>query len=344
MKKFKILAILLVLMMVLGSCGQKSSEEPSVEPDNSTGSVEEPIVSDSGAVIPTANDIKIPEGKVITVGYLAQNETDLFCVNMSQALRDEAAKFGSSVELIVSDAQGQAATQVSQAESLVAKGVDVIIISAIDKDACAPAVKNAVDAGIPVITLNTVVVNNDLATAYVGVDDTQAGEVAMEIMAEALGGKGTVNVILGQLGHPASEYRWTGMQEIIKNYPDMKIGSSQPADWDRAKALNVTEDWLSSTNKFDGILACNDEMAISAAHALASANVTDVKVVGVDALGEALELVKSGKMTGTVFQDAASQGRGSLDIALAAVLGMEIEKEYIIPFKKVTQENVDEFM
>lgn len=342
MKRFKVLAILLVLMMVLASCGQSTPEAPANQPsivDN-----DPPIVSASGAVVPTPAEIKIPEGTVITVGYLAQNETDQFCVNMGNALKAEAAKFGSSVELIASDAQGQAANQVSQAENMIAKEVDAVIMSAIDQDACAPAVEAIVNAGIPLITLNTVTVNNDLATAYIGVDDTQAGETAMQIMADALGGKGNVNVILGQLGHPASEYRWTGMNTILANYPDMKIGASQPADWDRAKAMNVTEDWLSSGNKFDGILACNDEMAISAAHALTAANVKDVKVVGVDALGEALELVKSGAMTGTVFQDAISQGRGALDLAVAAAVGMTIEKEYLIPFQKVTAENVDEYL
>lgn len=344
MKKFKILAILLVLMMVLVSCGQnKSSDEPSTDPDN-TGAPDTPIVSASGATIPLANEIKIPEGKVIKVGYLAQNETDQFNVFMSQALRAEAEKFGASVKLEVADGQSQAATQVSQAEDMVAKGMDVVIINCIDQNACAPAVKGIVDAGIPLITVNTVPVNNDLATAYVGVNDILAGEVAMQIMADALGGKGTVNVILGLLGHPASENRWTGMQNVLKNYPDIKIAASQPADWDRAKAMAVTEDWISSGNKFDGIIACNDEMAISAAHALSAANVEGVKIVGVDAIDEALALVKSGKMTGTVFQDAVSQGRGSLDIALAAVLGMEIEKEYVIPFQSVTKDNVDDYL
>lgn len=343
MKKIKVLALLLAMLMVFTACGQtESPEENGGTPPEPVA--EEAIVSSSGAQIPTVNELKIPEGEVITVGYLAQNETDQFCVFMGDSLASEAAKFGASLELLTSDAQGQAANQVSQAENMVSKGVDVVIISAVDKDACAPAVQTVVDAGIPIITLNTVVVNNDLATAYVGVNDEEAGVVAMEIMGEALGGEGTVNIILGQLGHPASEYRWTGVQTKLKDYPGITIGASLPADWDRAKAMSVTEDWMSGGVDFNGIIAMNDEMAISAAHALAAANVTDVKVVGVDALDEALELVKSGKMAGTVFQDAAQQGRGALLIAVAAVLGIDIEKEYLIPFKKVTMENVDEFM
>ena len=117
-----------------------------------------------------------------------------------------------------------------------------------------------------------------------------------EVMAEALNGKGKINIVQGLLGHPANENRMTGIQTALKDYPDITINATQAADWDRAKAMNVTEDWLSGGGDFDGIIALNDEMAISVSNALTSAGKTGVKVVGIDAIDEALELVKSGGM------------------------------------------------
>lgn len=327
----------------------ESSEAPAESSDAPSESSEAPSEGAEATSaglndLPTPEDITIPEGETITVGYLAQNQTDQFNVFMGEALMDEAAKYNGQVVVEISDAQSVAATQVSQAENMVVKGMDVVIINAVDQEACAPAVKAVVDAGIPIIILNTLVSNTDIATAYVGVDDVEAGVTAMQIMGDGLDGQGTVNVILGLLGHPASENRWTGVQAELANYPDITIGASQAADWDRGKAMNVTEDWISGGVDFQGIIALNDEMAISASNALSAANITDVKIVGVDALDEALELVKSGKMYGTVYQDAGGQGRGSLNVAVAAVLGMDLHNEYLIPFQKVTAENADDYM
>jgi len=148
----------------------------------------------------------------------------------------------------------------------------------------------------------------------------------------------------GLPGHPANEYRWEGIEAELENYPDITIGSKQPGDWDRGKAMNVTEDWISSNTEFEAILSMNDEMAISALNALESAEKTDVLVVGADGMDEMLVLIQEGRMYGTVFQNADAEGRGTLNVAVAAALGVAVEKEYMIPNEIVTGENVDSYM
>lgn len=132
--------------------------------------------------------------------------------------------------------------------------------------------------------------------------------------------------------------------EEMKNHPDMTIGSTHAADWDRGKAMALTEDWLASNDEFNAIFALNDEMAIPTANALIAAGRDDVVVIGIDALDEALEMIKAGKMYGTVFQSAEWQGRGSLNVAVAAVLGEDVQKDYLIPYEAVTAENVDDYL
>ena len=347
MKKLNTLvmsAVILISLMVLAACtSDKNAASPA---DSKTAARSSGVEGVQASVedIPSFEEIKIPAGEKIKVGYLAQNETIQFCIYMGDALRDQAKRYGEQVEIEMVDARGLAATQVSQAEDMVVKGVDVVILHPIDQEASAPALDIIVDAGIPLITVNTNTVNKEIANAYVGVDDKEAGILAVQLMSKALNGTGTINVIKGLLGDPANENRMIGLEEELANHPAIRVGSAQAADWDRGKAMNLTEDWLTSGRNFDGIIAMNDEMAISSALALDSVGITDVKIIGVDALDEALELIKAGKMYGTVFQNADAQGRGALNVALAAALGMDIEKNYIIPYEAVTAENVENYL
>lgn len=367
MKKSKtlvVLALVLTCLMVFAACTPATTTEeagaaPAEAADTATAdeAADEPAdeaaepttknVSATGASaseLPTYEDITIPEGKTIKVGYLAQNESLQYCINMSDALRDEAAKYGAQVELEMVDSRGLIPQQISQAEDMVVKDMDVIILHPNDQDASAPALDIIVDAGVPLVILNTSTNNVEISDSYVGVDDEEAGIMLVKLMSQALGDKGTVNVMKGMLGDPANEHRMIGMEQELENHPDIVVGSAQAADWDRGKAMSLTEDWLTGGREFDGIISMNDEMAISAALALQSVGVTDVAIVGVDALDEALEMIKAGTMYGTVFQNADAQGRGALNVAVKVALGEDVEKVYTVPYEMVTAENVDDYL
>ncbi len=93
-----------------------------------------------------------------------------------------------------------------------------------------------------------------------------------------------------------------------------------------------------------GIMAQNDEMAIGAQKAIEAANKQDaIKVIGIDAIPDALSAVEAGKLIATVFQDARSQARKALEVAVMAVKGEAVDSEYLIDFKLITAENVAEY-
>lgn len=361
----KLVAILLAVLMVAAlftGCAPKAEtpdepakdesakddvvkDEPATdEPAEDSSADALPFELESG-VVPTYDDIVIPDGVELTIGYLAQNDSDQFNVFLGQVIEDEIAKYDGKIKLIRSDAQSQASVQVSQAEDMAIKTPDVVIMNAVDKEASAPAVQKLVDAGIPVVLLNTNVANVELATSYVGIDDYEVGVLLAQMVGEALDGEGTVNVIQGLLGHPANERRWVGVQDEFKaNWPNITIGSSQAADWDRGKAMNVTEDWISAgAESFDAILSLNDEMAIASGNALQAANI-DVPIVGADALDEMLDLIVEGKMYGTVFQNGNVESRCAVSVAIAAALGVTVDHEYMIPNEVVTAENVESYI
>lgn len=286
------------------------------------------------------DEIKIPEGETINIGYLAMNESIKYCADVSTNLKETAARFDGQVELTMFDGRGDATVQVSQAEDIVTLGVDAVIISVIDRDSCMPAIDGIMEADIPVIVLEGPDVEN--CTAKTGYDFIDTSVAQVDMLAEALDGEGVINIIEGQSGNPSSEYGVAGVEEGIKKYPGLSIGASQPADWDRAKAMNIAEDWIISGKDFDAIIALNDEMAVAAASACESAGI-DIPIVGIDCQDETAELIREGVMYGSIYKNPMYEGVSSMALALAAATGIEIEDSYYVPYTAVTAENVDTY-
>ena len=279
--------------------------------------------------------------KQITVAITYQNLANEYIAKMQKGVQAAAQKLG--VKLIEADGQGDAAKQVSQAENFVTQKVDAIILSPFDKSGSAPVVTIGNKAGIPVILVNSLVDTADQCRVFVGSDDVFAGELEMQQMAKVLGGKGNIVVIEGPIGHSAQINRYTGYDHILAKYPNIKVLAHQTADWDRAKALALAENWLTAGMPIDGILAQNDEEAMGALKAATAAG-KKLPIMGIDAIPDALQAVKDGALAATVFQDALGQGGGAVEAAYKVVMKQDVPAKVLIPFILVTKDNVDQFI
>src|SRR5690606_35446673 len=105
---------------------------------------------------------------------------------------------------------------------------------------------------------------------------------------------------------------------VLANYPGMTILAEQTAEWDRANAMSLMENWIQSHgNKINAVFAQNDEMGMGALQALEQAGLKDqVVVVSIDAIADALQAVKEGRLDATVCQDAKAQGRQAVQMAV----------------------------
>jgi inositol transport system substrate-binding protein len=281
-------------------------------------------------------------GKKLKIGISYQNLQNEFIINIQDAVRAQAKKDG--VDIVEADGQGKAENQISQIENFISQKVDAIILNPYDKDGCAPAVDKAVAAHIPIIVVNAQVSNLDKATAFVGSDDSEAGKIEMDYMAKLLGGKGNIVIIHGADGHSAEVGRTKGNKEVLAKNPDMKVVAEQTGNWDRAISLSLMENWLQSGKKIDAVVAQNDEEALGALKAIEAAKKDkDIKVIGIDAIPDALKSVEDGKMVATVFQDAKGQGATSLEIAEKAAKGEKVEHNTYIPFQLVNKDNLAKF-
>ncbi len=281
------------------------------------------------------------EGK-LQIGFMNTNLSNEFQVAMLDSARVKAEEL--DIELVEYDGMGDPAKQVSQMEQLISQKVDAIVLAPYDKDALAPAVTKAKDAGIPLIIVNSTVVNMEEALAYVGSDDKVAGVMAMEELSKAIGKTGDIMMIRGPIGNSAEVGRTAGVEEVLASNADIKIVVDEPADWDREKAMKLVENKIQSGVKFVGIMAQNDEMALGAQMAIEAAGMQDqISVIGIDAIPDALTAVEDGKLIATVFQDAKTQASTALEVAVKAAKGEVIEKEYMVPFKLITKENVGDY-
>lgn len=278
----------------------------------------------------------------ITIGISYQNLQNEFIINIQDAVRAKAKEL--DIDLIELDSQGKAENQISQVENFIARGVDAIILNPFDKEGSAPAVDIAVREHMPIVVVNAIVSNLEKANAYVGSEDAEAGKIAAGHIMKLLNGKGNIAIIHGPNGHSAEVQRTEGIKQVLKNYPEANVVVEQTANWDRAQALTLMENWLASTRKIDAVIAQNDEMALGAYKAIeASGKQKEILVIGIDAIQDALKAVDEGKLVGTVFQDAKGQGALAVELAYKIIKGEKIEHNYYIPFKLVTKENLKEY-
>jgi len=283
--------------------------------------------------------------KSITIGVSMQGLKAPYVVSVKKHLEAAFAAQYPGVKVMILDGEADANKQVSQVENFIAQGVDGIILNPIAYDGCSPAVAAAAKAKIPIVTLITRVANQDLATAWVGSDHKDSGIIEATMMAKDMGGKGQIVTIEGEPGIDAQIQRTLGYKEVLAKNPGIKILATQPAYWDRDKALKLVENWLQADKDFTVVLSQNDNMAMGALKAVEDAGkASKISVYGIDGDVDCLIAVRDGKIKGTVFQDAKAQAETAAKYVMMAVKGEKVPKLTAIPFLAVTKSNVDQFL
>jgi len=279
---------------------------------------------------------------------------DKFDDNFLTVLRNGMSDYAKTVPgltLQIEDAKDDVSKQISQVQNFIANRVDAIIVNPVDTSATAAITRAAADAGVPLVYVNRQPIDVDKLgpkAAFVASNEAESGTLETKEICKLLGGKGSILVIEGQLRNQAAVQRTKDIHEVIST-PEctgIKIIAEQTAEWDRTKGQNLMTNWLSKGMKFDAVVSNNDEMAIGALQAMKSAGIDTQKAVvgGIDATQDALASMKAGDLKVTVFQDAAGQGKGAVDMALALAAGKSVDKKVYIPFQLVTPANMDQFM
>ncbi|MEE5131264.1 sugar ABC transporter substrate-binding protein [Pseudomonas alliivorans] len=279
------------------------------------------------------------------IGVSIARVDDNFMTYVRNGLEDAARQ--ENVQIQFEDAQGDVVRQLNQVQGFLNQKVDAVIVLPADTSATASMTRAAVAAKIPLVYVNRHPDERKLPAGVVTVasNDIAAGQLQMRYLAEKLGGKGTLAIIMGDLAQNATHDRTEGVKQVLKDYPDIKVVEQQSAEWQRNKGMDLTSNWLLAGSHFDAIIANNDEMAIGAAMALQQAGKTkgEVAIVGIDGLPDGLAAIKRGMLVASVFQDPKAQAASAMQSAVKMIRGETVTADVWVPFQLITPENLTTF-
>jgi inositol transport system substrate-binding protein len=259
------------------------------------------------------------EGKHLTILASVPDMAFPFFVHMMKQIRAESDKLG-DITVIESDGQRSSPKQTADIEAALTKGVDGIVISPNEVDALAPALQEAVDAKVPVVTIDRRVTKVPGILAHVGADNVKGGEVQGELVEKLFPNGAKVMNLQGQSGASPAIDRNKGLHNVLDKAADKyKFVFEDTAGFDRAKGLSMTESALDGMKSPPDVIVCaNDDMALGALEALKARNlIGKVALIGFDALPEALGQIKAGNQTATIEQMPGGQSRGAVDALVA---------------------------
>jgi ABC-type sugar transport system substrate-binding protein len=239
-----------------------------------------------------------------------------FFVHMMNAMKTAVeAQGGTPIE---SDGQVSSPKQTADIEAAIARGVKGIIISPNEVDAMAPAIQQAVEAGIPVVTVDRRVASVEGILAHVGADNVKGGEAQGTLITSMFPDGATIINLQGQPGASPAIDRNKGLHNVLDAAGDKyKIVFEQTAGFDRSKGLSVTEAALSGMETPPQVIvAANDDMALGAMEAVKARGLTGIAIIGFDALPEALAQVRDGGLTATIEQFPGKQSATGVQILM----------------------------
>ena len=245
------------------------------------------------------------------------------------------------IELLWNSAGNDVNTQASQVEQYINAGVDAIVILPVQADSLGPQIAQAKAADIPVFTVNTRILSEDL-TGTLLPDDVESGVQEAQAMVDELGGQGNVVILQGPLGASGQIDRTEGNKKVLDENPGIEVLAESPANWQRTDAVNQMKNWISAFgDDIDGVIAQNDDMGLGAVQALQEAGMDGIPVVGVDGIEDGLEAVQNGEFIQTSLQNGSVELATGLAVAAKHVRGENPDLNLVYHMPEITPENVD---
>ena len=265
-----------------------------------------------------------------------------FFVHMQNQFNDEAKALGVTVQNY--DGQNETTKQTADVEAAITSGVDGLVISPKDSVAMAPAVKQAVDAGIPVVTIDRRVDGVEGLLAHVGADNVKGGEAQGELIVAMFPDGAKIVNLQGTPGASPAIDRNQGVHNVLDPVKDKYVFvAEQTAQFKREDGASVTEAILGGLDAPpDVIVAANDDMALGAMQ-VAQERGLKVAIIGFDALPEALAAVRDGGLTATIEQLPGGQSRGALKAMIEFLRdGTKPEPVVLLTPIAITKDNIDQ--
>ena len=278
-----------------------------------------------------------------------------FWVNLKNGIEEEANRLGVNVTVLAGNSEDDIQGQLRLFEENIAKNYAGIGFAPISPVNLISAVSQAYAKGIYLVNVDEKVnmeqlkANKANVEGFVNTDNFKVGASAAKFIVEQIK-SGDVIIIEGKAGTTSGEDRRTGATSVFTNTAGINLVASQPADWDRTRALDVTSSLLQRYPNIKAIYCCNDTMALGAQQAVENIQKQgSIIVVGTDGTPEAFQSIKEGRLKATMEQDSKQIGAQGLRLLVEAVqsgkglISIDAEPKVIgLEAILVTQDNVEE--
>lgn len=253
-----------------------------------------------------------------------------------------------NVEVTWFDGELSAPKQRAAIDNMASQQWDFVAIQAFGIGTLTDPVKRMIEAGIPVIDMDTLIAPLDQIDvhSFLAPDNEFMGAAVTQALVDAMGGKGKIVMTQGALGHTGAQGRARGFKSVVEKFPDIEVLDEQPADWDVTKATRIWDSLLTKYPEIDAAFFHNDDMALAAQNVMKARGRENILVGGVDAMPPAVEAVLDGRMHATVRNPSCRIHGGAIIAGVAAVVAGEktgegIPKHIITDGPVVTKNNAE---
>lgn len=287
------------------------------------------------------------EGKLV-IGMSLNEEID-FVTELQSTLEEKAEEAG-NVEIIFTNANGDAEKQLSDVDSLITQNPDVIVMRAVDADAGVACVEAVKAAGIYCIVQDTPVNTEEYDCRIIG-DQSMVGQLIGSYMQEWLDEEEDRTIHMGYINGGSSETlkkRETGIYDAVDPERIQTFSSQIAAGFSAEDAMSYAEDWLQSQPDMNCIACANDEMAAACIQALSAAGVDfdHFLVFGCDGGAIGQQYLQSGELDATAYQSVSKIADSILEVSRELMDGTVYEDKQYNPqaFVLMTKDNIEEIL
>lgn len=283
-------------------------------------------------------------GDPVKIAYMPPATEFAYYMAIGEGIKAAAAEQGVESFMLAPQSGSDIATQMKMIQDAVTQDVDAIILSTHDENAAGPLVKQAIDAGIAVV-----IVNSDIAAfptpinGVVGYSQRNGTRSLGEYAAKMVNGKAKVGVLEGLPGYHSTE-RIGGFLDSFAKYPEMEIVTSLPTAWNVETGNKAMMDMLQAHPEIELVVCANDYIAIGAANAAKALDREDVLIFGNDGDTTGLEEIFAGKWTATVNTTPFVMGKIALQVTMDVLNGVYPGGWVETPTTDTDKENAAEFL
>jgi inositol transport system substrate-binding protein len=281
------------------------------------------------------------------IGIAIQGNTSSFWQYVIAGMGKYDAEHPGACKAKVVFANDDQQTQITQVETLIQQGIDVLILNFVDPEACKPVLDACKEANVPIL-----ICTDDLGKdyqpyrlAFVGSNHVSAGEQQIERVVKVCGDKAKIGIIDAPIGHAAQIGRAQGYQNMLDKYPNIEVVARDSADWSSDKALALVNNWLSAGKKFDYIVCQSDAKMMGVIKAFDENGVKGKMLTsGIDGTVDALAAVTAGTADLSLYHPGEDHGYKILELAIKVASGEKVEEFNFSPYAEATADTIKDIM